>query len=91
MSHGDDGTPFGREDHERALSREVREHLGRKLRSELRIEAEKPAFLGDDAIPPQFAGLVSQIQRREMSSQKGLDAIRQEFGLPDDESEVPRT
>ena len=85
MRPGDDADEFGREDHERALSREVREHLGRKLRAELRVEAEKPAFLGDDALPPQFAGLVHQLQRREMSSQKGLDALRKEFGLPEDE------
>ena len=85
MFPGDDTDGFGREDHEKALSREVREHLGRKLRSELRVEAEKPAFLGDEALPPQFAGLVHQLQRREMSSQKGVEALRKEFGLPDDE------
>jgi hypothetical protein len=84
MSH-DDAEEFGREDHERALSHEVREHLGRKLRAELRVEAEKPAFLGDDSLPPQFAGLVYQLQRREMTSQKGVEALRQEFGLPDDD------
>ena len=31
MLPGDDPNEFGREDHEKALSREVREHLGRKL------------------------------------------------------------
>jgi hypothetical protein len=92
MSPGDETDEFGREDHERALSREVREHLGRKLRSELRVEAEKPAFLGDDALPPQFAGLVHQLQRREMSSHKGVDVLRKEFGLPeDDETDAPGT
>jgi hypothetical protein len=85
MSPGDDADEFGREDHEKALSREVREHLGRKLRTELRVEAEKPAFLGDDSLPPQFAGLVHQLQRREMSSQKGVEALRKEFGLPEDD------
>lgn len=91
MDRGDEGRVFGREDHEKALSREVREHLGRKLRAELSVEAEKPAFLGDDAVPPQFAGLVHRIQRREMSSQKGLDAIRQEFGLAEDDGETKTT
>ena len=85
MLPGDDAEEFGREDHEKALSREVREHLGRKLRSELRVEAEKPAFLGDDAVPPQFSGLVNELQRRERSSQKGVEALRKEFGLPEDE------
>ena len=85
MLPGDNPDEFGREDHERALSREVREHLGRKLRSELRVETEKPAFLGDDSLPPRFAGLVHQLQRREMSSQKGIDALRKEFDLPEDE------
>jgi hypothetical protein len=73
-----------------ALPQEVREHLGRRLRSELRVEAEKPAFLGDDALPTKFAGLVRQIERREMSLQKGVEAIRQEFGLPEDEDPVER-
>ncbi|MDB5559815.1 MAG: hypothetical protein JWQ36_2749 [Enterovirga sp.] len=85
MPAGDDADDFGREEHQQALSREVREHLGRKLRSELRVEAEKPAFLGDEALPPRFAGLVHQLQRREMSSQKGLDVLKKEFGLPEDE------
>lgn len=68
------------------LPEDVREHLGRKLRSELRLESEQPAFLGDDALPPRFAGLVRQIERRELSSQKGVEAIRKEFGLPDDQT-----
>jgi hypothetical protein len=91
MFPGDDPSDFGPEDHEKALSREVREHLGRKLRSELRVEAEKPAFLGDETLPPEFAGLVRQLQRREMSEQKGLDAIRKEFGLPEDDPAAGET
>ena len=70
--------------HPEPLSEDVREHLGRKLRAEFRLEAEQPAFLGDDALPPLFAGLVRQIERREISTQKGVEAIRKEFGLPEE-------
>lgn len=69
---------------EPALPEDVREYLGRRLRSEFRLDNTKPAFLGDDALPPQFASLVRQIERREISLQKGLEAIRREFGLADE-------
>jgi hypothetical protein len=67
------------------LPEDVREYLGRRLRAEFRLEGDKPAFLGDDTLPPHFAKLVRQIERREISLQKGLEAIRREFGLPDSE------
>ena len=83
MTH--DGTPDG--DNGTALPAEVREALGRRLRSELRIDTEKPAFLGDDALPPRFAGLVRKIEEREeLPSRTGIHAIRQEFGLPDEDN-----
>lgn len=69
------------------LSADVREHIGRRLRSEFRLEVETPAFLGDAAIPPQFATLVRKIEEREeLPGREGLHAIRQEFGLPEDET-----
>ncbi|MDB5513064.1 MAG: hypothetical protein JWR08_2547 [Enterovirga sp.] len=73
-------------DTDSALPETVLEHLGRRLRSELRLEADKPAFLGDEALPPRFMALVRQIERREISYQAGLDAIRREFNLPDGEA-----
>ena len=73
------------EEAEPKLPEDVREYLGRRLRAEFRLESDKPAFLGDDTLPPQFAKLVRQIERREISLQKGLEAIRREFGLPDPE------
>ena len=66
------------------LPEQVLDHLGRKLRTELRVEEPQPAFLGDDALPPRFAGLVRQIERTEATGQKGIDAIRREFGLPEE-------
>jgi hypothetical protein len=66
------------------LPEQVLDHLGRKLRSELRIEETPPAFLGDDTLPPRFAGLVRQIERSEATGQKGIDAIRREFGLEEE-------
>lgn len=68
-----------------SLPEDVREHLGRKLRSELRLGGEdQPAFLGDDALPPRFATLVHQLERREKSAQQGVEAIRREFDLPEE-------
>lgn len=65
-----------------ALPETVLEHLGRRLRAELRLEADKPAYLGDEMLPARFLSLVRQIERREISSQAGIDAIRREFNLP---------
>jgi hypothetical protein len=73
------------EEAEPKLPEDVREYLGRRLRAEFRLEGDKPAFLGDDTLPPHFATLVRQIERREISLQKGLEAIRREFGLPETE------
>lgn len=70
---------------EPALPEDVREYLGRKLRSEFQLQGAKPAFLGDDNLPPQFSQLIRQIERREISLQKGLEALRREFGLPEEE------
>ena len=68
------------------MTAELREHLGRRLRSEFRLEAEQPAFLGDTAVPPQFTSLVRRIEEREeLPGREGLQAIRDEFGLPDEE------
>ena len=66
------------------LPEDIREYLGRKLRAEYQIDGAKPAFLGDDNLPPQFSRLIRQIERREISLQKGLEAIRREFGLPEE-------
>lgn len=71
---------------ERVLTPEIREHLARKLRAEYSLEADKPAFLGDTALPPQFERYVQKLRTIERTSEAGLDAIRREFGLrPGDE------
>lgn len=64
-----------------ALAPEVREHLARKLRAEYEVQADKPAYLGDTALPPQFERYVRKLETRERTGEVGLDAIRREFGL----------
>ncbi len=71
----------------KALSADVREHLGRRLRAELRVSEERPAYLGEETIPPRLAGLVRRIEEREeLPAKAGLEAIRHEFGMPDEEA-----
>lgn len=59
-----------------ALPRDVQEHLGRRLRTELHIEAEKPAFLGELAVPPQFEPLVRQLEASERGERQGYEAVK---------------
>lgn len=63
------------------LPADVREHIGRRLRSTYTVEADKPAFLGDAAIPPQFERYVRELERGERSGREGLRAVSQALGL----------
>lgn len=58
------------------LPREVQEHLGRKLRTELRVDEGQPQFLGDTALPPKFDNLIRQIEAGEQGQRQGFDAVR---------------
>ena len=48
-----------------ALDEPVREHLGKQLRSTYHVMTEKPSFLGDPAIPPQFDSLIHKLEKRD--------------------------
>lgn len=48
-----------------ALDEPVREHLGKQLRSTYHVMTEKPSFLGDPAIPPQFDTLIHKLEKRD--------------------------
>ncbi len=58
------------------LPREVQEHLGRKLRTELRAEAEKPSYLGESSVPAQFAPLVRRLEAGERGERQGYEAVK---------------
>ena len=64
------------------LPRPIQEHLGRQLRTSYNAETEeKPAYLGDPALPLEFELLlqrleVSERQRiRKMAHDQGLEAV----------------
>ncbi|WP_133774116.1 hypothetical protein [Enterovirga rhinocerotis] len=59
-----------------ALPRDIQEHLGRRLRTELHTEAEKPAFLGESAVPPQFEPLVRKLEASERGERQGYEAVK---------------
>lgn len=73
-----------------SLSSEVREHLGQKLRATLRQTSDKPAFLGDDALPPEFEGAIRRLQGQDRPSRSGLDAVRNALGLNEAENREAR-
>jgi hypothetical protein len=59
------------------LPKPIQEHLGRQLRSTYNAEADRPAFLGDPAIPPQFERLIRRIAIGEKVHEFGVEAVRQ--------------
>ena len=77
------------------LSRDVQEHLGRKLRTELRAEADKPSYLGESSVPAQFAPLVRRLEAGERGERQGYEAVKRAiidlpFEAPDEPvREVP--
>src|SRR3954468_8723138 len=46
----------------------VQEHLAQQLRAAYQETAEKPAFLGDTALPPEIERKVEQIAERERAA-----------------------
>ena len=63
-----------------SLSRDVQEHLGRRLRTALHVEADKPAFLGESTVPPQFEPYVRRLQASERGERQGYEAVKQALG-----------
>lgn len=59
-----------------ALPRDVQEHLGRRLRTELRVETGKPTFLGETSVPPQFEPLVRRLEAGERGERQGYEAVK---------------
>jgi hypothetical protein len=73
-----------RADHEpgSALPRTLQEHLAQKLRSAYHELAEKPAFLGDPAIPVEFEYHLARLEavekgrHMEKVRNQGLEAVK---------------
>jgi hypothetical protein len=75
----DEGPPLPGEHNDaiEPLPRDIREHLGRQLRSAYNADAEKPAYLGDPAVPPHFERLIRRIEVSEKVREIGVEAVRQ--------------
>ena len=65
------------------LSRDVQEHLGRRLRTALEVEQAKPAFLGDPSLPPEFERLVRRLEAGERGQRQGYEAVKRALSLDD--------
>ena len=48
-----------------ALPRPIQDHIAQQLRSEYYLSADRPAFLGDEAVPISFDELLRQLIERE--------------------------
>lgn len=60
---------------EAGLPRPLQEDLGRQLRTAYQALADKPAFLGDPALPPQFDRQIQRLETRERVRRRGLQAV----------------
>jgi hypothetical protein len=76
MADNDPKTPEGRDD-DAALPRPVQEHLARQLRAEYHRTEDKPAFLGDPAVPPVFDEPLRRLEEkhRERVHDRAVEAV----------------
>jgi hypothetical protein len=58
------------------LPRDVQEHLGRQLRAAYHVEAEKPVFLGDPAIPVMFEAQIGRLEQVERARLGAFEAVQ---------------
>ncbi|GJD60410.1 hypothetical protein [Methylobacterium frigidaeris] len=75
------------ENHDAALPQPVREHLGQQLRSTYNAEAEKPDYLGDPGLPPEFTPQLRRLEGRLKAHDTGREAV--EDALNDILRELP--
>jgi hypothetical protein len=61
---------------EAALPEDVREHLGRALRSRYAAGTERPQYLGDPALPEAFTEPVRRLEGRLKAHEEGTEAVR---------------
>jgi len=94
---GAEGRPPRPEDPASPLARPIQEHLAQQLRTTYHVMADKPAFLGDPVVPPQFDQHIQRLEIREKAHDKGIQAVKaalRDLGVDvveaDDLGSVPR-
>jgi hypothetical protein len=80
MSEAPDDNTAGAE-RPAGLDRSVQDHLGQKLRAAYAEVEEKPAYLGDPALPPEFEHKVLAIEKSEEVHDKAVEAVRDALGV----------
>jgi hypothetical protein len=65
-----------------ALPRLVQEHLARQLRAAYLEIQDKPAYLGDPALPAEFDRHLLRLSRRQRAAENGLAAVARALGVP---------
>ncbi len=81
-SYSDQRRPASAHEPSSRLPRPLQEHLAQKLRSAYQELAEKPAFLGDSAIPVEFEYHLQRLEAVEKARlierirNEGIEAVR---------------
>lgn len=80
-----------------SLARPIQEHLAQQLRTTYHAMSDKPAFLGDPVVPPQFDRHIQRLEIREKAHDRGIQAVKaalRDIGVDvvdaDDLGSVPR-
>jgi hypothetical protein len=64
-----------------ALGRSLQEHLAQQLRTTYHVMTDKPTFLGDAAVPPQFEEHLRRLEAKDRERhhdkvrQRGIEAV----------------
>ena len=64
-----------------ALPRLVQEHLARQLRAKYLELQDKPAYLGDPALPPDFEAHLYRLSARQRAGEHGMAAVAAALGV----------
>ncbi|WP_027171796.1 hypothetical protein [Methylobacterium sp. 10] len=82
----------GGADADPALPEPVRDHLGQQLRSVFTTQDDAPKFLGEPAVPEEFAPQLRRLETRLKTHEEGTGAVEQALdGLLDDLKAPPAT
>ena len=63
------------------LDRKEQDFLGQKLRAAYAEAEEKPSYLGDPALPPEFEEKVLAVEKSVEVHEKGIEAVRDALGV----------
>lgn len=65
------------------LDKSVQDHLGQKLRAAYNELADKPKYLGDPALPPEFDQQLLRMEMTIRTHEEGVEAVKDALADPD--------